>query len=162
MSSPWETELAEFLTSLMAVQDETLGVLTKKCELLAKADSVGLAELEPREAELVSRLQACLTRRGELLEQASQEGLPADSIQSLTKSLPSGRHGELPSRVKLAKARARLLQHRSLTNWVVAQKTLLHLSQMLEIIATRGRGKPTYDRGEPVAAGGGALVDQEA
>ncbi|MCU0373434.1 MAG: hypothetical protein MUE56_09370, partial [Ignavibacteria bacterium] len=29
----------------------------------------------------------------------------------------------------------RLLQHQSLTNWVLAQRSMLHLSQLLEIIA---------------------------
>jgi hypothetical protein len=57
--------------------------------------------------------------------------------------------------------RSRLLQHQSLTNWVLVQRTLLHLSQMIEIIATGGRPKPTYEKG-PGSNSGGALVDRAA
>jgi hypothetical protein len=55
----------------------------------------------------------------------------------------------------------RLLQHQSLTNWVVAQRTVLHLSQMIEIIATGGKLKPTYGKSDAALARG-ALVDREA
>jgi hypothetical protein len=44
---------------------------------------------------------------------------------------------------------------------VLAQRTLIHLSQMLEIIATGGQMQPTYGKKESVGASG-ALVDQEA
>jgi len=162
MSTPWETELATFMSDLLAVQDDTLGVLTRKCTLLGSADLEGLARLEDEEKSLVGRLQGCLARREALLARAAEEGLPSNSIQSLSRALPRERRGELPNQLRLAKARTRLLRHRSLTNWVIIQRTLLHLSQMLEIIATQGRGNPTYKRGEPVGAASGALVDQEA
>ena len=55
----------------------------------------------------------------------------------------------------------RLLQHESLTNWVLAQRTLLHLSQMVEIIATGGHTKADiWKSREPGARG--ALVDRAA
>jgi hypothetical protein len=41
-------------------------------------------------------------------------------------------------------ARMRVLQHHSLVNWVLAQRALLHVSQLLEIIATGGRTQPNY------------------
>ncbi len=63
--------------------------------------------------------------------------------------------------IRDARARARLLQHQSLTNWVFVQRTLIHLSQMLEIIATGGRLHPTYGKGD-TADTSGNLVDQEA
>ncbi|MBN2023107.1 MAG: flagellar export chaperone FlgN [Pirellulales bacterium] len=162
MSTAWKTELATFMTDLLDVQDETLGVLARRCALLGKADVEGLARLDEEEKRIVGKLQECLARREGLLAQAAQEGLPSDSIQSLSRALPKRERGDLPNQLKIAKARTRLLRHRSLTNWVIIQKTLLHLSQMLGIIATRGRGNPTYERGEPVATGSGSLVDQEA
>jgi hypothetical protein len=162
MQTPWEIELARFMTDLLAVQDETLGVLARKREMLGAADGEGLANLGVEEERLVDRLQECLRRREEMLGRASREGLPADSIQSITKALPTSQRGELPKQLKLSKAQSRLLQHHSLTNWVIAQKTLIHLSQMLEIIATGGRLKPTYGRGDRATVGSGALVDHEA
>ena len=55
----------------------------------------------------------------------------------------------------------RLLQNQSITNWVLAQRSLLHVSQLLEIIATGGRLQPTYGEGETVHSVG-SLVNQEA
>ncbi len=161
METGWDSQLAKLLTDLLTVQDETLDVLSKKRELLVSADTEGLAALGQQEEKLIERLQQCLGRREELLERAAAEGLPSDSLRSLTQALPKSQRKELPSQMKLAAARSRLLQHHSLTNWVLVQRTLIHLSQMLEILATGGRLQPTYDKGGSVAASG-ALVDRAA
>ncbi len=161
METSWEPELATLLTDLLAAQEELLRILVKKSDLLVKADSDGLAAIVPQEERLIGTLQRCLTRRQQLLDQAGQEGLPSGSVEALTNALPRAQRGNLGKRVKLARSQARLLQHHSLTNWVVVQRTLIHLSQMLEIIATGGRLQPTYGEGEPVNASG-ALVDRAA
>jgi len=157
----WESELAEFLTELSSVQSETLELLAEKRKFLAEVDAAGLDGLVAREQELMSRLQACLDGRARLLERAEQQGLPSDSIQSLARALPAGKQGDLGGQVNEANGRTRLLRHQSLTNWVLAQRTLLHLSQMLEIIATGGKKRPTYSREESHEEGG-ALVDRVA
>lgn len=157
----WESELADFMNDLSSVQNETLEVLARKRECLASIDAEGLAALAGREEELMNRLQDCLRRRAELLEKADQQGLPANSIGALAKALPSGRRGGLGGQVKQANGRTRLLRHQSLTNWVLVQRTLLHLSQMLEIIATGGKKRPTYSK-EDTPDTGGALVDRVA
>lgn len=157
----WESELAGFMTDLSSVQNETLEVLSRKRECLASIDAEGLAALAGREEELMNRLQECLRRRTELLEKADQQGLPATSIGALAKALPSGRRGDLGEQVKQANGRTRLLRHQSLTNWVLVQRTLLHLSQMLEIIATGGKKRPTYSK-DDAPGSGGTLVDRVA
>ena len=161
METPWESKLATLLSDLLAVQDELLELLTRKRELLVAADTAGLAQLAPQEERLIADLQQCVRRREELLEQAAGEGLPSKNIRALTKALPRSGRGRLDESVKLASSRARLLQHHALTNWVVVQRTLIHLSQMLEIIATGGQMKPTYGKGDSSSASG-ALVDRAA
>jgi hypothetical protein len=160
MNTPWDTELAAYLQDLSAVQDKTLDVLARKRQMLMEADAEGLAAVGEEEARLVESLQACLDRREELLARARREGLPGDSLRSLSAGLPGPAKNDLSYQVRLASHRARLLQHHSLTNWVLVQKTLIHLSQLLEIIATGGRLQPTYGKDEPVHASG-ALVDRE-
>jgi len=160
METAWESELAGLLTELLTVQDETLEVLARKRQLIVDADGEGLAALGKQEEKLIEKLQQCLERRERLLKRASEEGLPSDSVRSLAAALPKSQRGELTGQVKLAVARSRLLEHQSLTNWVLVQRTLIHLSQMLEIIATGGRLQPTYGKSEPALAGG-ALVDRE-
>lgn len=156
-----EIELAEFLTELSAVQDELLWILGEKRKLLARADLASMEAMQPRERNLIERLQACHQKRCALLERSRELAAPADSLQSLAASLPFPQGTQLVQRVQQASQRSRLLQHQSLTNWVLVQKTLLHLSQMLEIIATGGRPRPTYERGEPRTQGG-SLVDHAA
>lgn len=159
METVWESELADLLNDLLATQDELIGVLTRKRRMLVEVDTAGLAAIGEEEAGLITRLQECLERRQSLLDRAAQSGLPADSIQSLSAAVPCRETGDLGKQVKLATARSRLLRHHSLTNWVLVQRSLLHLSQMLEIIATGGRLKPTYEKGDS-AHSSGALVDR--
>ncbi len=161
MKTSWDSELAELLTKLLAVQDELLKILTSKRELLASGDLEGLAALTTQEGELVGSLQECLEKRAELLARAEQEGLPSGSIRELTDALPRDQRGLLKEQTQRASGRARLLRHHSLTNWVVVQRTLIHLSQLLEIIATGGRLQPTYGEAAPVNASG-SLVDRAA
>jgi hypothetical protein len=161
MEMAWESELAGFLTELLDVQEETLQVLTRKREALAAVDTARLAELAYDEDGVIARLERCLARREELLRQAAGEGLPSDSIHSLSSALPGPKRRNLAHQLNEATGRARLLRHHSLVNWVLAQRTLLHLSQLLEIIATGGRTRPTYCREDGARAGGG-LVNQVA
>ena len=157
----WETELAELLSELSVVQDELLRVLRAKRESMAKRDAVGMNSLQASEANLGERLQACHDRRSALLVAARESGVECDSLGKLAKQLPAGKRDTLGKQVKEAALRSRLMQHESLTNWVVAQRTMLHLSQLIEIIATGGRLKPTYGKNNAALARG-ALVDQEA
>jgi hypothetical protein len=160
MNTTWDTDLAAYLQDLSAVQDKTLEVLVRKRQMLVDADTEGLAALGEEEARLVQDLQGCLDRREELLQRARREGLRAESLRSLSAQVANWGSNDLSYQVRLASHRARLLQHHSLTNWVLVQKTLIHLSQLLEIIATGGRLQPTYSKDNPNRASG-ALVDRE-
>ena len=157
----WEQDLATLLEELSSVQDELLSVLVAKKDCLAAADIEGLPDLQVRELALGERLQACHQRRGELLAAAKEQNLPGDSLGRLAATLPARQRDKLGKQVKESEGRMRLLQNQSITNWVLAQRSLLHVSQLLEIIATGGRLQPTYGEGETVHAVG-SLVNQEA
>jgi hypothetical protein len=163
MNNPWESDIAALLAELADVQTALLGLLGEKRRLLATSDHQALTAMAGREQQLIDRLQACHERRQSLLERAEAGGLPADSVESLSHHLPAESRKRLQASIHEAAARSRLLQHQSLTNWVLVQRTLLHLSQLIEIIATGGRPKPTYENGTGQgAAATGALVDQAA
>jgi hypothetical protein len=161
MDQGWETEIGALLTELADVQRELLGSLNEKRQFIASGDRDALASMAGREQQLIDRLQACHDRRQLLLARAQSEGLPADSIRSLSAHLPAESRGRMQASIREATDRSRLLQHQSLTNWVLVQRTLLHLSQMIEIIATGGRPRPTYGNGSDRAPSG-ALVDRAA
>jgi len=107
------------------------------------------------------RLDACQRQRRDLLDQAAAGGRPSGSLGRLSDAAGGAARGKLGEQVKHSSARMRLLQHHSLANWVLAQRCLLHVSQLLEIIATGGRMQPTYGDKDPVHSRG-ALVNHEA
>jgi hypothetical protein len=155
----WESELAELLERLSAAQRDLLSLLVAKRTLIVQRDHNGLAALAEREGELAAELQACQQRRQELLAQADAQGLPGGSLAELNEALPKRTANTLRTPIDEARDRARLIRHECLTQWVAVQRTVLHLSQMLEIIATGGRSQPTYGKGR-TAERGGALMDQ--
>jgi flagellar biosynthesis/type III secretory pathway chaperone len=158
-STDWEAPLAELLADLSATQGELLAHLGQKQRLLVKGDREGLAAIEPEGQRLAERLDACQQRRQSLLDEAADAGSPSNDLQSLAETLPLATRKRLKPAIAEARAKARMLQHQSLANWVLVQRTLLHLSQLIEIVATGGEKPPTYRRSGPVAASG-ALVDR--
>ncbi|HZZ26860.1 MAG TPA: flagellar export chaperone FlgN [Pirellulales bacterium] len=157
----FDSQLGMLLSELSEVQRELLEVISQKRALLIKAKPMELAQLQPREQALIDRLQACHQLRAELLEQANEQGLPHGSLTEFTAALPAQQRQHWTPQIREAASRSRLLQHHSLANWALNQRTLIHLSQMLEIIATGGRLRPTYGKGAAVDSTG-YMVDQEA
>jgi len=161
MPTAWDAEIVALLNELSDTQNEVFALLSQKQGLLRAFDREGLEAMIPREEALVARLQECHDRRAALLAQASNEGLPADSLRALSTALPRAQRLALAPQLEATASRARLLRHHSLTNWMVVQRTLLHLSRMIEIIATGGRLQPTYEKG-PSRSGGGTMLDRAA
>jgi flagellar biosynthesis/type III secretory pathway chaperone len=159
MDIAWESELAKLLSRLSDAQQQLLKLLDRKRETLIKRDHAALSALVPEEEKLCAELQACHERRQHLLEQAAAAGMPADSIRSLSHALPLGESQSLSRSLDEATRRSRLLRHHCVSQWVAMQRTMLHLSHMVEIIATGGQLKPTYGKGG-AAATSGALMDQ--
>jgi hypothetical protein len=151
------TQIADLLGELSQVQSELLELLQMKQRRMASQNPSELVPLMEREQELASRMQACHDRRAALLAQAKAEGLPGDSILSLSAAVEGGPRGPVSRQAKETQSRMRLLQHHSLVNWVLAQRALLHVAQLLEIVATGGRLQPTYGNGDNPALRGNLL-----
>jgi len=160
-TQPWEAEISALLNELSGTQSELLGLLEEKRRLLVASDTAGLQALAVREEAVVRRLQGCQDLRARLLAQAAEQQLPSDSIRALAKVMPGTARKQLLAQVDEAGRRFRLLGHHSLANWVLIQRSLLHLSQLIEIIATGGRRRPTYGKTDDCHCGG-SLVDQAA
>lgn len=159
MEINWTSELTDLLKRLSSTQEQMLSLLAKKRDLLLHRNHQGLAELMPEEESLCQELQSCQQHRQQLLDKAASEGLPSDSIQSLAASLPNENEKTLRNSMNESIERSRLLRHQSIVQWVVVQRTMLHLSHMLEIIATGGQSQPTYGKGGATDTNG-ALMDQ--
>ena len=159
MQTAWESELAGYLNRLSKVQERTLEVLMRKRQAIVTSDPAAMEAASQEEELVVTSLQECVDQRRQLLEQAGAEGLPNENLCELSEALPRARRADLAEQAGQASQRARLLHHHSLVNWVVVQRTLLHLSQLLEIIATGGRLRPTYGK-ETRTPRTGSLVDR--
>lgn len=160
-----DSQLAELLQELSQVQGELLEVLTEKRQYILRGDAKAMSGLAEKETGIMNRLEACHRRRGHLLSEAKTSGHSAASLTDLARQISKPSPGEKKSRseeaLRAAGQNFRKLQSESLSNWVLAQRSLLHVSQLLEIIATGGRIQPTYEKDAPTHARGN-LVDSEA
>lgn len=156
----WEAALTGLLDDLLRTQQEMLEILDRKRAAMVRRDLDQLRELQPREEQLCQQLSACQERRNELLALARVAQLPDGNLDQLSQSLPLAADSGVREKLSNASHRARLLKHQSLTNWIIAQRNLLHISQLLENITTGGRIAPTYGKSARVT--GGFMLDQEA
>lgn len=155
----WESEISGLLSEIAETQSELLEVLSYKHEQLAGRMEFSADDAD-RELKLLDRLHACHDRRSSLLRAAQGDGRPAANLRSLAESIPEPEGKKhFRSKFQQAEQQSKLIQHRCLTQWLVAQKTLIHLTQMLEILATGGRDQPTYGKG-PMSTQTGGLMDQ--
>ncbi|TWT33324.1 flagellar export chaperone FlgN [Blastopirellula retiformator] len=162
----WEASTAEVLQELTSVQDELIKVLgTKRSQMVAR-DIPGMEATQQRELELIKRLEQLRDVRHNLLTSAEQHGLPSDSIASLAEMADGDEGEKLREIASSAKDRMRTIQNETLVNFVLAQRSVLHLSQILQIIATGGKLQPIYEQENSAhqysAQQGGTLVDHEA
>ncbi len=158
-----ERDILQFLEEISAVQEQAIAVLTKKQRLLVKPDREGLSQIATEEKDILAYLDRCVKRREEILAAAKKIGKASDSIQTLSRQIFPG-NPDVRRKVDEAVFRSRLIRNLNLTNWVMTQKSIIHLTQMLEIVATRGQGKPTYKRvpAQETGVSGGGFVDRTA
>lgn len=166
----WEERIADFLAEVSQLQQDCLTLLRRKQTAIAKLDLAELGAIQTETSEVVRRLEACAHRRTQLLAEAQQVGISAESLRQLLEELPTDqmspeRRRALQLQIEERAWQWRLLNHQALANWLLLQRSLLHLSQVLEIIATGGQPVPTYSMG-PAGSGPpenentGVLVDQ--
>ncbi|MDR1141578.1 MAG: flagellar protein FlgN [Planctomycetaceae bacterium] len=158
-----EHEIIVFLSQLATVQEKILDILTKKQALLVKPDKESLAAITTEEEHTLILLQQSLDHRKKILESAQKQGHDVDSIQMLCEQIfPKPREWRML--VNAAHNRNRQIRYLALANWTVSQKSLIHLTQILEIIETRGQGKTTYkpQKGKEEHSSGGGFVDRVA
>ncbi|MDR0869529.1 MAG: flagellar protein FlgN [Planctomycetaceae bacterium] len=155
-------QILNFFKYLTAVQEKTLAVLQQKQSALVKPDRNVLSTLAAEEQEVLELLQQTRNEREQILTAAQQRGLNAGSVQTVCEQVFE-QQTEWKPLVDSLQERSRQIQFASLTNWTMSQKSLVHLTQILEFIETRGEGKTTYclSKNVPAVTGGG-FIDKAA
>lgn len=164
MTSADLTAVADYLDEYLDVQQSLLDVMSAKLDVLAKRSLEEARALDAREAELVERLKHCVERRQGLLADPGLNETRQPTLKRLVESIgkpnEEAADGGLSRRFDAAERNNRELRMRSVSAWVLAQRSVVHWSQMLEIVAAQGQNVPTYKRDRKLRSRG-ALIDQE-
>lgn len=155
-----ESSIASLLDEMTRVQEGLLSLLRRRREAMSRGDLGELEQVGELEQAIHAELERCLVRREALLQEARELGMRGDTLSELARHLPSGGPRDWDRKLGDSRRLVEEVRLESLTNWVVAQRSLLYVSQMLEIIATGGRIRPTYSQSDALTRG--SLVDQEA
>ena len=162
-------ELARDIEDLLVAIDETqaalAGVYRDKRAAIRQANGPGLDRLTTIEETLVADLQVHLRRREQILQQARQLGLPADSLSSVVRTLDEPLRERLIAQIEETRRVADANRRESWILWIVCKQSLRFFTDVLELIANGGRRAPIYlARPGAVAelSTGGSLLDAQA
>ena len=156
-----KTDIQPFLTQLIAAQNQMLAVLHKKQSLLVRPEKEALKAIEAEEEAIIENMQKMLNRREEILTAARMQNIECNSIDQLCEHF-FPRNVEVQKLLIEAKSRAQQIQLLAYTNWTMSRKSLIHVSQILELLETRGQGKTTYNQQSSTNISGGLQVDRVA
>lgn len=119
LCTDWEQEIGQLLAELSAAQDELLAILREKRVRLSSGNVPGLASVHQRAVTLGCRLESCIEQRAALLHRLRHEESPLGT----------------------------LLESELLSEWALAQRLLLEVSQVTATIASGGHLGAAEDAG---------------
>ena len=155
-------DLLNFLNQLIEAQTQTLAVLHKQQTILVRPAKETMAAISVDAEEALETMQRVLNRREELLTSARLQNIRSDSIEQLCEHF-FPRNIEVQKLLHETKSRMQQIQLLAYTNWTMSRKSQIHVSQILELLETRGQGRTTY---QPLpkggASSGGYKVDRVA
>lgn len=157
----WPAATEEFFHELLDAQRVLEGLFRSRSWRVVSPEGVSTSIASPP-SEPIERLHRCYQRRAELLQAARAAGLPNHSLSAVVEALNEGEtKRRLQQLVTEASRGTRQLQLAGVTQWMLAQRSMTHVTQLLEILATGTPQPPTYGNGAVSTARGG-LLDEAA
>ena len=156
-----KTEILEFLDQLIESQNQMLAVLQRKQAILVRPEKEAMVAISSEEEKTLVTMQNTLERREEILTAARLQNVPGETIEQLCEHF-FPRNIEVHTLLNEVKHRTQQIGLLAYTNWTMSRKSLIHLSQILELLETQGKGKPTYHPQSRVASARGVSVDRSA
>ncbi|HEV8001046.1 MAG TPA: hypothetical protein VGP63_14265 [Planctomycetaceae bacterium] len=162
-------ELARDIEELLVAIDENQAALGStyrdKRAAIRLANGPEIGRLTKIEETLVAQLQVHVRRREQILQQARQQGLPADSLASVVKTFDEPLREQLLAQIEETRLVTDANRRESWILWIVCKQSLRFFSDVIELIANGGLRAPIYlARPGAVAemSSGGALLDAKA
>ena len=155
-----KTDILDFLAQLAEAQDQMLAVLHKKQAILVRPEKETISLISAEEGAAVEKMQRVLNRREELLTSARLQNIGGDSIEQLCEHF-FPRNLEVYKMLDAVKQRTHQIRLLAYTNWTMSRKSMIHVSQILELLQTQGQGKTTYQP-RPTDRSGGGFVNRVA
>jgi len=137
-----KTDIQNYLTQLIESQNQWLTILHKKQAILVKPEKDAMASITVEEEKAVESMQNVLKRRENLLTSARLQNIRGDSIEQLCEHF-FPRDVEMLQLLNEARHRTQQIRFLNYTNWLISRKSLIHVSQILELL-DKGHGKTTY------------------
>ena len=154
-----KTQLRDFLNQLIKAQTQMLAVLHRKQAILVRPEKEAMALVSAEEEQALETMQHILKRREELLTTARLQHIQGDSIEQLCRYF-FPHNTDVQKLLDETRNRTQQIRLLAYTNWTMSRKSLIHVSQILELLETQGQGKTTYQP-RPTGNSGGT-VDRAA
>jgi hypothetical protein len=156
-------EIEEFLVAIDETQDALGAAYRDKRAAIRQANAAEINRITKIEEARVVELQVYLRRREQILQRALQMGLPADSLESVARTLPEPFRDSLLAHIEKTRRAADANRRESWILWIVCKQSLRFFSDVVELIANGGRRTPIYSaRAGVELSTGGALLDARA
>ena len=156
-----KTDLIDFLNRLIETQKQMLAVLHRQQAVLVRPEKEAMALVTADEEVVREKMQQVFSRREELLTAARLQNISGDSIEQLCEHF-FPRNIEVQKKLDEARHRRDQIRLLAYTNWTMSRKSMIHVSQILELLETRGQGKTTYHPRKDDGTPSGGFVDRVA
>jgi hypothetical protein len=162
-------ELARDIEDLLIAIDANQNALSvayrDKRAAIREANGPEISRLTKIEETLVADLQVHVRRRDQILQQARQGGLRADTLTGIVQTFDEPLRERLLAQIEQTRRVTDANRRESWILWIVCRQSLRFFSDVIEMIANGGRRAPIYLARPGVMAEmstGGALLDAKA
>lgn len=156
-----KTDILNFLHQIAETQEQTVTVLRKKQTILVKPEKEAMASITAEEEAALAKMQQVLKWREEILTSARLQNIPGETIEQLCEHF-FPHNADVQKLLDAVKQRTQQIQLTAYTNWRMSRMSMIHISQILELLETRGQGKATYHMPSNTDGSHSGFVDRVA
>ncbi len=159
MKSSLLIQIKKFLNQLESTQQRLWSLCIQRRKAIRTAQSDEILRLAEEEFQLTEELKSHLAMRQQILTQANAIHLPAGTIEELVQELGGDEKEQLNIRIERSKQLSEKIRTESWIHWIVAQRSINHCNEMMDIIANKGEASPTYHSENNSSSSGGVILD---